>query len=88
MGIGELKLTRMTIQLADASVRLPLGIVEDLPVQVGKKIVSRDFVVMEMEEDNEVPINQGRAFLRIDGVFTNMKEDTLTVRVGDERIQF
>jgi hypothetical protein len=30
--IDELKPTRMTIQLADASVRLPLEIIEDVPV--------------------------------------------------------
>jgi len=32
MGIGKLKPTRMTIQLADASVRLPLRIEEDVLV--------------------------------------------------------
>src|ERR1035438_10347110 len=62
IGVGELKPTRMTLQLADSSVRLPLGIVEDLPVQVGKYFVPVDFVVMEMKEDKEVPIILGRPF--------------------------
>ena len=39
IGVGELKPTRMTLQLADSSVRLPMGIVEDVPVQVGKFFV-------------------------------------------------
>ena len=59
MGVGELRPTQMTLQLADSSVRLPLGIVEDVPVQVGKFYVPADFVVMEMEEDKEVPIILG-----------------------------
>ena len=36
MGIGELKSTRMTIQLADRSVKYPAGIVEDVPVKIGE----------------------------------------------------
>ena len=34
MGIGELKPTRMTIQLADRFVKYPTGIIEDIPVKV------------------------------------------------------
>jgi hypothetical protein len=63
MEVGELKPTRMTLQLADSSVRLPLGIMEDVPVLVGKFYVPADFVVMEMEEDKEVPNILGRPFL-------------------------
>ena len=36
LGLGELKPTSMTLQLADRSVRLPRGIVEDVLVQVDK----------------------------------------------------
>ncbi|XP_021725321.1 uncharacterized protein LOC110692600 [Chenopodium quinoa] len=49
--VGDLKPTRMSLQLADRMVRLPLGILEDVPVQVGRVFVPCDFVVMEMEED-------------------------------------
>jgi hypothetical protein len=55
----------MTIQLADVSVRLSLGIIEDVPIKVGKFFVSGDFVVMEMEEDKEVSIILRRSFLRM-----------------------
>jgi len=46
MGIGELKSTRMTIQLADRSVKYPVGVVEDVPVKVGEIYIPADFVVM------------------------------------------
>jgi hypothetical protein len=88
MGIRELKPIRMTIQLVDASVRLSLGIVEDVPVKVGIFFVLGDFIVMEMEKDKEVPIILGRPFLRTVGVIVDMREGTLMVRVRDERIQF
>jgi len=41
MGIGELKSTRMTVQIADQSVKYPAGIVEDVPVKVGLNIYTR-----------------------------------------------
>ncbi|XP_021751824.1 uncharacterized protein LOC110717431 [Chenopodium quinoa] len=53
--VGDLKPTRMSLQLADRTVRLPLGILEDVPVQVGRVFVPCDFVVMEMEEGS-IPI--------------------------------
>ena len=88
IGVGELKPTRMTLQLADTSVRLPLGIVEDVPVQVGNFFVPGDFVVMDMEEDREVPIILGRPFLRTARTVFDTYEGTLTMNVGGEKVKF
>jgi Aspartyl protease len=88
IGVGELKPTRMTLQLADSSVRLPLGIVEDVPVQVGKFFVPGDFVVMEMDEDKDVPVILGHPFLRTARTIFDTYEGTLTMRIGDEKVQF
>jgi hypothetical protein len=76
----------MTIQLTDASIRLPLGIVEDVPVKVEKFFILGDFMVMEIEKDKKVSIILERSFLRTTGMIVDMREDTLTVRVGDEQI--
>ncbi|XP_021765436.1 uncharacterized protein LOC110729952 [Chenopodium quinoa] len=86
--VGDLKPTRMSLQLADRTVRLPLGILEDVPVQVGRVFVPCDFVVMEMEEDSRVPLILGRPFLNTAGVMIDMKEGRLTLNVGDEKISF
>ncbi|XP_078169730.1 uncharacterized protein LOC144564087 [Carex rostrata] len=88
MGVGELRPTRMTLQLADSSVRLPLGIVEDVLVQVGKFYVPADFVVMEMEEDKEVPIIMGRPFLRTAGAIIDVEKGTLTLNIECEKVRF
>jgi len=63
MGINEPRKTTMSIQLADRSNVYPKGIIEDVLVRVDKFIFPVDFVVMEMEEDEEVPIILGRPFL-------------------------
>ncbi|XP_021726649.1 uncharacterized protein LOC110693809 [Chenopodium quinoa] len=86
--VGDLKPTRMSLQLEDRTVRLPFGILEDVPVQVGRVFVPCDFVVMEMEEDTMVPLTLGRPFLNTAGVVIDMKEGILTLNVGDEKISF
>ncbi|XP_048496202.1 uncharacterized protein LOC125495505 [Beta vulgaris subsp. vulgaris] len=57
--MGEPKPTRISLQLADKTVKYPLGILEDVPLRVGKFFIPCDFVVMEMEEDAQVPIILG-----------------------------
>ncbi|XP_021727434.1 uncharacterized protein LOC110694570 [Chenopodium quinoa] len=86
--VGDLKPTRMSLQLADRTVRLPLGILEDVPVQIGRVFVPCDFVVMEMEEDTTVPLILGRLFLNTAGVVIEMKQGILNLNVGDEKISF
>ncbi|XP_048491553.1 uncharacterized protein LOC125492860 [Beta vulgaris subsp. vulgaris] len=60
--MGDPKPTRISLQLADRTVKYPLGILEDVPLRVGKFFIPCDFVVMEMEEDAHVPIILGRPF--------------------------
>ncbi|KAB2595254.1 hypothetical protein D8674_017561 [Pyrus ussuriensis x Pyrus communis] len=67
LGLGELKATTISLQLADRSVKYPRGIVEDILVQIDKLILPADFVVLDMEEapihDRELPILLGRPFM-------------------------
>jgi len=48
--LGELKPTKMVIQLADRSSRVPKGIVKDVPIRVGEFIYPLDFVMIETEK--------------------------------------
>lgn len=49
LGLGDLKATTISLQLADRSVKYPRGIVEDILFQVDKLILPADFVVLDME---------------------------------------
>ncbi|XP_068461720.1 uncharacterized protein [Phaseolus vulgaris] len=64
IGDVEVRPTRMTLQLADRSIKYPHGIVEDLLVKVDKFLFPVDFVVMDIEEDVEVPLILGRPFMK------------------------
>ena len=65
LSLGELTSTIITLQMADRSMVQPEGVLEDVLVKVGKFIFLVDYVVMKMEEDNQVPLLLGRPFLTI-----------------------
>nr|KYP54056.1 hypothetical protein KK1_000222 [Cajanus cajan] len=88
IGEVEVRPTRMTLQLADRSIKLPYGIVEDMIVTVDKFMFPVDFVVMDMEEDVEVPLILGRPFMKTTRVIIDMDDGKLKVRVQDEEVNF
>ena len=49
LGLGELKPTSITLSLADRSVKIPRGMIEDVLVQVDKFYYLVDFVVLDMD---------------------------------------
>ncbi|KAI4313209.1 hypothetical protein L6164_026205 [Bauhinia variegata] len=63
LGIGDIKPTGMTLQLVDRSLKCPYGVVENVLVKVDKYIFPFDFVVLDIVEDNEIPLIMGRSFL-------------------------
>ncbi|XP_057994334.1 uncharacterized protein LOC131174595 [Hevea brasiliensis] len=73
LDVGELKPTTISLQLADRSVKYPVGILENIPIKVGKFFIPVDFVVWEMEEDVQIPIILGRPFLATAGAIIDVK---------------
>lgn len=88
LGLGELKATKMGIQLADRSVKYPLGIAENIPVKVDKFVFPVDFVILDIKEDQNVPIILGRPFLNTADAVIHVSKKTLTLGVGKDRISF
>ena len=88
IGDLEIKPTRMSLQLANRSVKYPHGVVEDVLVRVDKFMFPTDFVIMDMEEDAEVPLILGRPFMNTAKVLIDVNGGKLTVRVQEEEIQF
>ncbi|GJR41053.1 DNA-directed DNA polymerase [Tanacetum coccineum] len=88
LGISKLKPTKMSIQLDDRSIKYPIEVCENLLVKVSKFIFSVNFVVLEMDEDEFVPIILGRPFLATAGVVIDVQEGKLSLRVESETITF
>ncbi|RDX66972.1 hypothetical protein CR513_54203, partial [Mucuna pruriens] len=66
LNFGDLEPTGMTIQLANRSIVQPLGVLEDVLVQVNELIFPADFYVLDMEDETagkESTLIMGRPFL-------------------------
>ena len=55
LGLGEVQPTTVKWQLADISYIYPIGEIENVLVKVSKFILPADFIVIDMEEDKDVP---------------------------------
>ncbi|XP_015940257.1 uncharacterized protein LOC107465797 [Arachis duranensis] len=51
LAIEEIKLTRMSLVMADRSIKIPNGVMENLLVKVGEFIFPADFVILDTEEE-------------------------------------
>ena len=88
LGLEDLRPTRMTLQLADRSIRKPRGVVEDVVVKVDKFVFPVDFVILDVDDEVEVPLILGRPFLNTSGALIDVKEGKMTLRVGEEEVIF
>ena len=61
--LGEEKPTKISLQLANRSYQHLRGVIENVLVKVDKLLFPADFVILDMEEDDKVPIILGRPFL-------------------------
>ena len=87
-GLGEARPTTVTLQLADRSLKHPRGIIEDVLVKVDKFIFPTDFIVLDMEEDKEIPIILGRPFLATGRAMIDVQRGELKLRVQEEEVKF
>ena len=86
--MGELRPTKMSVQLADRSVKYPVGILENVPVRIGQFYIPTDFIIMDITEDSVTPIILGRPFLATAGAIIDVKKGRLTFEVGEEKVEF
>ena len=81
LSLGEIIPTNVTLQMADRTLEKPEGIIEDVLVKVGKFVFPADYIILDMEEDSQVPLLLGRPFLAIGASLIVMQKGILTLRV-------
>ena len=64
------------------------SIIEDILFKVEKFIFSTDFIVLDMEEDKEIPIISERPFLATGIALVDVKIGELRIRVQEEEVTF
>ena len=88
LGLGEARPTTVTLQLADRSLKHLRGIIEDVLVKVDKFIFLTYFIVLDMEEDKEIPIILGRPFLATGRAMIDVQRGELKLRVQEDEVKF
>ncbi|GJZ53513.1 putative reverse transcriptase domain-containing protein [Tanacetum coccineum] len=63
LGLGELAHTKLTVELADMTVKYTKRIAENVLVGIGKFVFPVDFIILDMPEDVKVPLILRRPFL-------------------------
>ncbi|XP_050896830.1 uncharacterized protein LOC127103625 [Lathyrus oleraceus] len=86
--MGELRPSRMSVQLTDRSVKFSLGMLENVPVRTDQLYIPTDFIIMDIKEDSNIPIILGRPFLATVGAIINVKKGKLTFEVGEKKVEF
>ncbi|XP_058726334.1 uncharacterized protein LOC131597667 [Vicia villosa] len=77
----------MSLQLVDRSVKYLIGKLEDIPIRIGQLYIPTNFVVMDINKDDDIPI-LGRPFLSTKGAMIDVKRGKMTFEVGDEKVEF
>ena len=91
LGLGELKPTTITLSLADRSIKITKGTVEDVLIQVEKFYYPVDFVVLDTEPvavgANHVPIILGRPFLATSNAIINFRNGVMPLTFGNMTLE-
>ncbi|XP_062103578.1 uncharacterized protein LOC133814662 [Humulus lupulus] len=77
LNLGEVTPTTISLQLANCSLTYPRGVIENLLVKVDGFIFPVEFVVLDMEEDQEIPIILGIPFLAIGKTLIDVHDGNL-----------
>ncbi|XP_016440992.1 uncharacterized protein LOC107766681 [Nicotiana tabacum] len=80
--------TSMRLQMADCSIKRPVGIVDDVLVKVVKFLLPANFVILDCAVDKEIPIILGRPFLATGRAVMDSERNEIMFRVNDEEVTF
>ncbi|XP_070036578.1 uncharacterized protein [Nicotiana tomentosiformis] len=86
--IGEIRSAPISLQMADQTTIIPEGIVEDVLVRVDKFVFPVDFIVVNMEENKEIPLILGRPYLATGRAILDIHDRKPMLRVGKEMVTF
>lgn len=88
LDLGDPMHTCMTLQKVDYSVKHPHEVIDDVLMKIDKYIFSMHFVVLDVNEDVDVPLILGRSFLRTSKEIIDMDGGKITLRVGNETVTY
>ena len=87
LDLNKLTPTEISLQMANKSTVIPIGICEDVTVVVANVTILTDFVILEMPEDDNMSIIFGRPFLNTAGAVIDCNKSKVTFHInGNEHM--
>ncbi|XP_070015695.1 uncharacterized protein [Nicotiana sylvestris] len=86
--LGIPRPTSMRLQMADHSIKRPVGSVDDVLVKVGKFHLPTDFIILDCAVDKEIPIILGRPVLATGRALMDSERNEIKFHVNDEEVTF
>lgn len=87
LGLGELKPTSITLQLANRSMRKSRGIVEDVLVQIDKFYFPVDFIILDTQPIalacTQIPVILGLPFPATSNALINCRSSVMKLSFGN-----
>ena len=78
----------MTLQLEDHSITRSYGVIKDVLVKIRQFTFPVDFVIMDIEEDYDIPLILGKPFMLTTKCVVDMGNGNLKMSVEDQKVTF
>ncbi|XP_073133353.1 uncharacterized protein [Henckelia pumila] len=88
LGICNIEPANISLKFTDGSIKYPRGVVENILVNIDKFIYPVDFVILDIDENCEVPRIFGHPFLAMSRDLVDVKKGELVLRLNDEQVIF
>ncbi|GJZ26450.1 putative reverse transcriptase, RNA-dependent DNA polymerase [Tanacetum coccineum] len=88
LGLGGLKTIKMAIKMADRSMQSPKGIKENVLVKISNFVFLVDFIILDIMEDENVPIILGRPMLATAHAKIDVYGKKISLGVGNDQVVF
>ena len=82
LDLNKITPTEISLQMADKSTAVHIGICEDVPVVVANVTILTDFVILEMPEDDNMSIILGRPFLNTARAVIDYNKSNVTFHIN------
>ena len=83
VALGLTKPTNITLVLADRSVRIPKGVLENVPIRIYEFHIPTDFVVLKYRHEPKDPLILGRSFLGTADAVIDVRKGSICLKIGD-----
>jgi hypothetical protein len=82
LDLSKLTPTEISLEMADKSISIPIGVCEDVPVVVANVTILMDFVFLDMPEDDNMSVILGRPFLNTAGAVIDWNKSKVTFHIN------